>query len=72
MLSTGGASVTAMITASPQQGDIRLSGPTSGQGAGGKARTRDRMVPADLRADSLATIPPTPRKIQGKKRNSWK
>ncbi|GFO35002.1 Pol polyprotein [Plakobranchus ocellatus] len=46
--------------ASPQQGDLRLSGPPSGQGAGGGARTRDRMVPADLRADSLATVPPTP------------
>ncbi|GFO16920.1 hypothetical protein PoB_004342500 [Plakobranchus ocellatus] len=47
-------------TASPQQGDLRLSGPPSGQGAGGGARTRDRRVPADFRADSLATVPPTP------------
>ncbi|GFN74088.1 growth hormone secretagogue receptor type 1 [Plakobranchus ocellatus] len=47
---------------SPQQGNLRLSGPPSGQGAGGGARTRDRMVPADLRADSLATVPPTPPK----------
>ncbi|GFO35923.1 hypothetical protein PoB_006242800 [Plakobranchus ocellatus] len=46
--------------ASPQQGDLRLSGPPSGQDAGGGARTRDRRVPADLRADSLATVPPTP------------
>ncbi|GFO28272.1 hypothetical protein PoB_005477700 [Plakobranchus ocellatus] len=46
--------------ASPQQGDLRLSGPPSGQGAGGGTRTRDRRVPADLRADSLATVPPTP------------
>ncbi|GFN75592.1 hypothetical protein PoB_000209800 [Plakobranchus ocellatus] len=45
--------------ASPQQGDLRLSGPPSGQGAGGGARTRDRRVHADLRADSLATVPPT-------------
>ncbi|GFN95812.1 hypothetical protein PoB_002231800 [Plakobranchus ocellatus] len=45
---------------SPQQGDLRLSGPPSGQDAGGGARTRDRRVPADLRADSLATVPPTP------------
>ncbi|GFO22441.1 hypothetical protein PoB_004894600 [Plakobranchus ocellatus] len=37
---------------SPQQGDLRLSSPPSGQGAGGGARTRDRRVPADLRADS--------------------
>ncbi|GFO27841.1 hypothetical protein PoB_005434600 [Plakobranchus ocellatus] len=41
--------------------DHRLSGPPSGQGASGGARTRDRRVPADLRADSLATVPPTPR-----------
>ncbi|GFN75546.1 hypothetical protein PoB_000205200 [Plakobranchus ocellatus] len=46
--------------ASPQQGDLRLSGPPSGQGAGGGARTRDRRFPAELRADSLATVPPTP------------
>ncbi|GFO15991.1 hypothetical protein PoB_004249600 [Plakobranchus ocellatus] len=49
-----------LYKASPQQGDLRLSGPPSGQGAGGGARTRDRKVPADLRADSLATVPPTP------------
>ncbi|GFO15152.1 hypothetical protein PoB_004165700 [Plakobranchus ocellatus] len=47
--------------ASPQQGDLRLSGPASGQGAGSGARTRDRRVPADLRADSQATVLPTPR-----------
>ncbi|GFO34030.1 hypothetical protein PoB_006053500 [Plakobranchus ocellatus] len=32
----------------------------SGQGAGSGARTRDRRVPADLRADSQATVLPTP------------
>ncbi|GFO35319.1 hypothetical protein PoB_006182400 [Plakobranchus ocellatus] len=48
------------VNASPLQGDLRLSGPPSGQGAGGGARTYDRKVPADLRADSLATVPPTP------------
>ncbi|GFN87126.1 hypothetical protein PoB_001363200 [Plakobranchus ocellatus] len=47
--------------ASPQQGDLRLSGPPSGQGAGSGARTRDRRLPADLRADSQATLLPTPR-----------
>ncbi|GFN80120.1 hypothetical protein PoB_000662600 [Plakobranchus ocellatus] len=46
--------------ASPQQGDIRLSGPPSGQGAGGGARTSNRRVSEDLRMDSLATVPPTP------------
>ncbi|GFO16552.1 thymus-specific serine protease [Plakobranchus ocellatus] len=47
----------------PQQGDLRLSGPPSGQGTGGRVQTRDRMVPADLRADSLATVPLTPPNI---------
>ncbi|GFO44652.1 hypothetical protein PoB_007115700 [Plakobranchus ocellatus] len=46
--------------ASPQQCDLRLSSPPSCQGAGGGARTRDRRIPADIRADSLATVPPTP------------
>ncbi|GFN86611.1 hypothetical protein PoB_001311700 [Plakobranchus ocellatus] len=49
-----------LCIASRQQGDLRLSGPLTGQGAGGGARTRDRRIPADLRADSLATVPPTP------------
>ncbi|GFO24732.1 histone-lysine N-methyltransferase SETMAR [Plakobranchus ocellatus] len=48
---------------SPQQGNLRLSGPPSGQDAGGGARTCDRRVPADLRADSLATVPSTPRAV---------
>ncbi|GFO33448.1 hypothetical protein PoB_005995300 [Plakobranchus ocellatus] len=43
---------------SPQQGDFRLSGPPSGQGAGSGARIHDRKVSADLRADSLVTEPP--------------
>ncbi|GFO22383.1 hypothetical protein PoB_004888800 [Plakobranchus ocellatus] len=45
---------------SPQQGDLRLSGPPSGQGAGGGAQTRDKGVSADLRAASVATVPPMP------------
>ncbi|GFO27848.1 hypothetical protein PoB_005435300 [Plakobranchus ocellatus] len=49
-----------LYIARPQQRDLRLPGPPSDQGAGGGARTRDRKVPADLRADSLATEPPTP------------
>ncbi|GFN79506.1 hypothetical protein PoB_000601200 [Plakobranchus ocellatus] len=40
--------------------DLKLSGPPSGQGAGGMARTTDRMYSADLRADSLPTVSPTP------------
>ncbi|GFN80678.1 hypothetical protein PoB_000718400 [Plakobranchus ocellatus] len=43
-----------------QNGDLRLTGPPSGQGASGGARTRNKMVPADLWADSLSTVPPTP------------
>ncbi|GFN86219.1 hypothetical protein PoB_001272500 [Plakobranchus ocellatus] len=46
--------------ASPQQGDLRLLGPPPGQGADGGARTCVRRVPADLRADSPTTEPPTP------------
>ncbi|GFO33920.1 hypothetical protein PoB_006042500 [Plakobranchus ocellatus] len=46
--------------ASPQQGDLRLLGPPSGRGADCGARTRDVRVPADLRADSQATVQPTP------------
>ncbi|GFN85895.1 hypothetical protein PoB_001240100 [Plakobranchus ocellatus] len=48
-----------LLIASPQQDDLRLSGPPSGQGTGGRARIRYRRVPADLRAVSLATVPPT-------------
>ncbi|GFN82359.1 hypothetical protein PoB_000886500 [Plakobranchus ocellatus] len=39
-----------LYIASPQQGDLRLSGSPSGQGGGGGARTRDRRVPAEIRA----------------------
>ncbi|GFO46999.1 hypothetical protein PoB_007350400 [Plakobranchus ocellatus] len=56
--------------ASPQQGDLRLSGSPSGHGAGGGARTRDRRVPSDLRADSLATVPPTPREPLGSEQSA--
>ncbi|GFO27577.1 hypothetical protein PoB_005408200 [Plakobranchus ocellatus] len=48
-----------LYRASPQQGDLRISGPPSGRDASGGARIRERMVLADLRADSLATVPPT-------------
>ncbi|GFO49627.1 hypothetical protein PoB_007613200 [Plakobranchus ocellatus] len=44
----------------PQRDELGLSGPPSGQDAGGGARTLDRRVPADLRAESLATVPWTP------------
>ncbi|GFO23940.1 hypothetical protein PoB_005044500 [Plakobranchus ocellatus] len=55
-----------LYIASAHQGDLRLSGPMSGQGTGDGARTRDIRVLADLRADSLATVPlmpPSKRKI---------
>ncbi|GFO01715.1 hypothetical protein PoB_002822000 [Plakobranchus ocellatus] len=47
-----------LYTASPQQSDLRLSGHPSGRSAGGGSRTRDRRVPAELRADSRATDAP--------------
>ncbi|GFO38718.1 hypothetical protein PoB_006522300 [Plakobranchus ocellatus] len=40
--------------------ELLTHGPPSGQGAGSGARTRDRRVPADLRAVSQATVLPTP------------
>ncbi|GFO10808.1 beta-1,3-galactosyltransferase 1-like [Plakobranchus ocellatus] len=45
--------------ACPQQGDLRLSRPPSSQGTSGRARARDRRVPADLRTESLSTGPPS-------------
>ncbi|GFN88730.1 hypothetical protein PoB_001523600 [Plakobranchus ocellatus] len=39
---------------------LRLLGHLSGQGLGGRARTCYRRIPADLRADSLSTLPPSP------------
>ncbi|GFO19174.1 hypothetical protein PoB_004567900 [Plakobranchus ocellatus] len=42
-------------TASLQEGDLRLPGPPTGQGAGGGARTRDKRAPADIGADSLTS-----------------
>ncbi|GFN91760.1 ubiquitin-conjugating enzyme e2 j2 [Plakobranchus ocellatus] len=43
-----------------KEGDLRLSGPPSRRGTGGGARTCDRRVFADLRADTLATVSSTP------------
>ncbi|GFO48048.1 hypothetical protein PoB_007455300 [Plakobranchus ocellatus] len=54
----------SLYIASPQQGDLRFQGPPSGQDAGSGARTRDRRVPADLRSDSLTTVPPTPQGLE--------
>ncbi|GFN75252.1 hypothetical protein PoB_000175800 [Plakobranchus ocellatus] len=44
----------------PQQGDHRLSGPLSGQGVSGGAQSHGKRVPADLRTNSLFTVPPMP------------
>ncbi|GFO36858.1 hypothetical protein PoB_006336300 [Plakobranchus ocellatus] len=41
-----------LLYASPQQGDLTLLGPLSGQGTNGGAGTRDRRIPADIRVDS--------------------
>ncbi|GFO37760.1 hypothetical protein PoB_006426500 [Plakobranchus ocellatus] len=46
-----------------QHGDLMLLGHPSGQGAGDGARSCDRKVPEDLRADSLATVLSTPQTI---------
>ncbi|GFO49037.1 hypothetical protein PoB_007554200 [Plakobranchus ocellatus] len=48
---------------SPHQGVLRLSGPPTGQGAGGRAQNRDRRIPTDLRADSLSTVSTTPGRL---------
>ncbi|GFO16557.1 glutamate receptor, ionotropic kainate 2 [Plakobranchus ocellatus] len=48
-----------LLVASPQESDLRLSGHPSGRSAGGGTRTRDRRVPAELRADSLVTVSTT-------------
>ncbi|GFN99276.1 hypothetical protein PoB_002578200 [Plakobranchus ocellatus] len=47
------------------KGDLRLSSALTDQGAGEGDRTHDRRVPADLRADSLSTVPST---LQAQKR----
>ncbi|GFN82539.1 hypothetical protein PoB_000904500 [Plakobranchus ocellatus] len=48
------------VEMSPQDDDLRLSGPPSDQGAGGGARTRDIRIPVNLRAGSLCAVPPAP------------
>ncbi|GFO09869.1 hypothetical protein PoB_003637400 [Plakobranchus ocellatus] len=50
--------VCSQFTTSAKQDDLMLSGPPSGQGTGGGAQTHDRGVSTDLKADSLATLPP--------------
>ncbi|GFN93188.1 hypothetical protein PoB_001969400 [Plakobranchus ocellatus] len=48
------------IASSPQQGDLRLLGPSSDLGPGGGARTRVKRVPADLEAGAQTTEPQAP------------
>ncbi|GFO03957.1 receptor-type tyrosine-protein phosphatase kappa [Plakobranchus ocellatus] len=49
-----------VVTSSLQHGDIRLLGPPSGQGGGDGTRILDNTFPANLRANSLSTVPATP------------
>ncbi|GFO49855.1 hypothetical protein PoB_007636000 [Plakobranchus ocellatus] len=46
---------------SKQEADVQTTGPPSDQDAVSAARNRDKRAPADLRTDSLGTMPPTPR-----------
>ncbi|GFN82725.1 hypothetical protein PoB_000923100 [Plakobranchus ocellatus] len=59
------------MNTSPQHGDLRLSGPPSGQGASGEARLCDRRVPADHMADLLSSMPPTPHNARENQRRIW-
>ncbi|GFN88977.1 hypothetical protein PoB_001548300 [Plakobranchus ocellatus] len=43
-----------------KDGDLKPSGPPHSQDADSGARTRGKRVPANLKADSLSTEPPTP------------
>ncbi|GFN77731.1 hypothetical protein PoB_000423700 [Plakobranchus ocellatus] len=43
-----------------EDGDLKLPGSPSVQGAGGMALDHDRRVNADLTADSLSTVPLMP------------
>ncbi|GFO27547.1 hypothetical protein PoB_005405200 [Plakobranchus ocellatus] len=44
--------ISSLYIVSQQQGNLTLSGPSSGWGAAGEARTRDRRIPVDLRVCS--------------------
>ncbi|GFO20282.1 hypothetical protein PoB_004678700 [Plakobranchus ocellatus] len=54
--------VSFSFKASPEEDDLRLSGPPANHGASSGAQICDRWGIADLRPDSLSTDPPTPRK----------
>ncbi|GFN89382.1 fasciculation and elongation protein zeta-2 [Plakobranchus ocellatus] len=55
--------LTDYILKGPQQGDLRLLGPPSDRGPDDGAQTRDRRVPTDLRANSQASVPPSPHSV---------
>ncbi|GFO05717.1 hypothetical protein PoB_003222200 [Plakobranchus ocellatus] len=58
------------------RGDLRFLDAPSGPSAVGRVRTRNRRVHADLKMDSLSTVPPTPppqrdaSSLSGKKRTA--
>ncbi|GFO23485.1 hypothetical protein PoB_004999000 [Plakobranchus ocellatus] len=69
VVSTITTTFTAALTQKPQRHTTATAAATTKrrgipacQDAGGGAGTLDRRVPADLRADSLATVSPTPRR----------
>ncbi|GFO17867.1 hypothetical protein PoB_004437200 [Plakobranchus ocellatus] len=51
------AEVEDLCIASPQQGDLSLSGSPPGQGAGGGAQNRDRGIPVNVNASLPSTAP---------------
>ncbi|GFO18664.1 hypothetical protein PoB_004516900 [Plakobranchus ocellatus] len=53
-------STLAMCRLQSTKGDLRLSDPPTGLGVADWARARDRTVHADLWADLLSTLLPTP------------
>ncbi|GFN77560.1 hypothetical protein PoB_000406600 [Plakobranchus ocellatus] len=60
------AAIWKLVSQASPQDDLRLSrlsSPPSSQGTGDGTRTRDKRLPEDLRADSLATVPPTPLEV---------
>ncbi|GFN88231.1 hypothetical protein PoB_001473700 [Plakobranchus ocellatus] len=55
--------VTFLCTVSLHKGDLRLSGPPSGQGTCSGTKIGDKRIPADLMVDPLSTVPTTLRDI---------
>ncbi|GFO00676.1 hypothetical protein PoB_002718100 [Plakobranchus ocellatus] len=57
IVSEAPSNIVARLLTRPKMSET--GSPPSGQGACGGTRTRDRRVPADLKADSLSTVPST-------------